>query len=106
MAAHVASGNKFFGLQCEYRPTLFIALGDEGSICIERLKMITKAYALDISSIEKNLHIIDGTGNRSVLLDEPSRYSAGTQFTTTFTKLENTWKQYNPTLIVIDNSCR
>lgn len=104
MAAHVASGNKFFGLQCEYQPTLFVSLEDEGSICIERLKKITKAYALDISSIEKNLRIIDGTGNRSVLLDEPSRYSDGTEFTTTFTELENICKQYKPALIVIDNS--
>lgn len=73
MAAHVASGSKFFGLHSDFKPAIYLSLEDEGNICLNRLKKITKAYSLNIPSIEQNLKIIDGTGNRSILMEEQTR---------------------------------
>lgn len=103
MAAHVACGAPFYNLPSNSGNALFISLEDEGDICVERLKNIVKAYELDIVNIEKNLTIIDGTGSRSVLLEEQSKYGDGPKFTTTFDELRSKCLEIQPSLVVIDN---
>lgn len=102
IAAHVACGMPFAGLEVEQSPVLFVSLEDEASIVRLRLRRIIEEYQLPAAEVLFNLRLLDGTQTFSALMTEGDSFSATPTFTPAFHELSI--HAQGTGLIVIDNA--
>lgn len=102
IAAHVACGVPFAGLDVEQSPVLFVSLEDEASIVRLRLRRIIEAYRLPAERVLDNLRLLDGTQTPAALMTEGDGFNAAPIFTSAFREL--TSHAEGAGLIVIDNA--
>jgi len=102
IAAHVACGRQFAGLEVEKMPVLFVSLEDEASIVRLRLRRIIEAYQLPAVEVLDGLRLLDGTQTISALMTEGDNFNPQPVFTTAFRELETNVNDAG--LIIIDNA--
>lgn len=102
IAAHVACGLPFAGLEVEQSPVLFVSLEDEASIVRLRLRRIIEAYRLPATQVLAGLRLLDGTQSFAALMTEGDGLNAAPIFTPAFSELSS--HAGCAGLIVIDNA--
>ncbi|WP_068826736.1 AAA family ATPase [Pseudomonas sp. BMS12] len=102
IAAHVACGKPFAGLEVQQSPVLFVSLEDEPAMVRLRLRWIIEAYQLPASQVVSGLRLLDGTQSSAALISESDGYAAAPEFTPAFWELEQ--QARGAGLIVVDNA--
>jgi len=102
IAAHVACGKPFAGLEVDKTPALFVSLEDEASIVRLRLRRIIESYQLPAMPVLEGLRLLDGTHTISALMTEGDGSNPQPIFTAAFRELEASVKDAG--LIIIDNA--
>jgi len=103
LAAHIACGDVWAGLDVQQGRAVVVSLEDSGDIARVRLKRIAHAYNLDTEAIERELLVLDGSGGNGILAAETAL--GGTRVfgeTAALTELREHAK--GATLIVVDNA--
>jgi len=70
IAAHVAAGRRWAGMDVEQGRAIFASLEDPGSLVLFRLRRIVEAYGLNPKAIGDNMVILDGTAKDAALAVE------------------------------------
>ncbi|WP_207884548.1 AAA family ATPase [Pseudomonas sp. 30_B] len=102
IAAHVACGLPFAGLEVEQSPVLFVSLEDEANIVRLRLRRIIEAYRLPATRVLAGLRLLDGTQTFAALMTEGDGLNAAPIFTPAFSELSG--HAGGVGMIVIDNA--
>jgi len=74
IAAHVACGREWAGLDVEPGHCVFLSLEDEVGICGWRLRKIAAAYGLSVERLAQNLTLLDGVTCDAALAAERAEY--------------------------------
>lgn len=102
IAAHVACGQPFAGLEVEQSAVLIVSLEDEASIVRSRLRKIIEVYDLPHQQVLDHMRLLDGTQTFAALMTESESHSPQPLFTKAFTEL--TEAAVGVGLIIIDNA--
>ncbi len=70
LAACVAEGRHWAGLEVEKGRVLFVTLEDDGKLVKWRLQALCREYGLSFSEVQKNLTILDGADTDGTLAEE------------------------------------
>lgn len=99
MAAHVAAGEPFAGLEVIRSPVAFGSLEDGPELVHLRLRRIVDAYGLDAGAVLDNFTLVDGSTGDAVLAREDSGVLSGTP---TYEALADAADGHR--LIILDNA--
>ncbi len=102
IAAHVACGKPFAGLETQQSPVLFVSLEDEPAIVRLRFRRIIEAYQLPAKQVASGLRLLDGTQAGTALIAQGEGYAAAPELTHVFWELEQ--QARGAGLIVLDNA--
>lgn len=102
IAAHVACGQPFAGLDVEHSTVLIVSLEDEPNIVRSRLRKIIEIYNLPHQRVLDHMRLLDGTQTFSALMTESESYSPQPLFTKAFVELAEASEGAG--LIIIDNA--
>lgn len=70
IAAHVAAGARFAGMEVEQARVVFVSLEDEPAIVRYRLRLLIEEYQLNHFKVLENLVLVDGTETHAALMAE------------------------------------
>ncbi|MHB1799973.1 MAG: AAA family ATPase [Vulcanimicrobiaceae bacterium] len=74
LAAHVACGRDWAGLEVHPGRVVFVSLEDEVRLCARRLREIAASYSLPLERIAQNLLLLDGVTSDAALAAERADY--------------------------------
>jgi KaiC/GvpD/RAD55 family RecA-like ATPase len=100
IAAHVASGSSFAGMELEQDRVVFVSLEDEPAIVRYRLRLIIEEYQLNHFKVLDDLALVDGTATYAALMTETTPNVA----TLTASYRELAGKSEGAGLVFIDNA--
>ena len=100
LAAHVASGTRFPGMEVEQARVVFASLEDEPDIMRYRLRMVIDEYGLNHFKVLENLILLDGTAGYAAMMAEASPSLA--MLTPVYHELAE--RAQGAGLIVVDNA--
>ena len=102
VAAHVAAGLPFAGMEVTQSPVLIVSLEDEPMIVRLRLRRVIEAYNLPTTAVLAGMRLLDGTQTMSALMTSGAGYSAEPQFTLAYRDLLS--QAQGAGMVVIDNA--
>lgn len=70
IAAHVAAGVPFAGRSVRRGRVVFASLEDPATVVLWRLRKVVEAFGLDVSEVNRNLVILDGSDAEAALIVE------------------------------------
>ncbi len=70
IAAHIAAGRHFAGLEVRQGRALFVSLEDSGELVKWRLRAICESYSLPFDDVVDNLTILDGSDSDATLMEK------------------------------------
>ena len=103
IAAHVAAGARWCGLDAEHGPAVFVSLEDPAAMVRYRLRRIVPAYGLNPAAIAANLRVLDGADCDAALMREVSEYGTRRLVETAAMKALRE-RVTDARLIVVDNA--
>ncbi|WP_395679487.1 AAA family ATPase [Dokdonella sp.] len=104
IAAHVACGVPWCGLQCAQGRVVFVTLEDPAEVVRWRLRLIAEAYGLDANTIAQNVVILDGTDADSCALAHEAVSGGRATLEQTAAMRQVSESATGATLIVVDNA--
>jgi hypothetical protein len=102
VAAHVAAGIPFAGMDVEQSPVLFVSLEDEPMIVRLRLRRVIEAYGLPADVVLGNLRLLDGTHGAAALMTAGAGSNDQPLFTGVYRELVR--RSEGAGLIFVDNA--
>lgn len=102
VAAHVAAGLSFAGMEVTQSPVLFVSLEDEPMIVRLRLRRVIEAYGLPAEKVLANMRLLDGTQGMAALMTGGDGFNSEPQFTLVYRDLLS--QSEGAGLVIIDNA--
>jgi hypothetical protein len=102
VAAHVAAGLSFAGMEVTQTPVLFVSLEDEPMIVRLRLRRVIEVYNLPADAVLANMRLLDGTQGMAALMTGGDGFNSEPQFTLVYRDLLS--QSDGAGLVIIDNA--